>query len=83
MIKQTHGFGYAEYLKGDAWRCGNSPTRAHHWMVGHHDSVCKYCLVNNTPKLPLPVGTDLVPAIVATTPTPWGRNRAKRAASRE
>ena len=26
MHKQLHGQGYAEYFKGDDWRCTHSPT---------------------------------------------------------
>jgi hypothetical protein len=70
MIKQTHGFGYSEYLKGDAWKCASSPTGAHHWIVGRHDSVCMHCQANSKPKPAAPAGTDLVPATVATLPTP-------------
>ena len=44
MIKQPHRYEYAEYLKGDSWKCSPSPTGAHHWIIGRQ-IVCKHCLV--------------------------------------
>ena len=44
MVKDIRGQDYAEYLKGNSWRCSKSPTGAHHWIVGNQ-IVCKYCLM--------------------------------------
>ena len=44
MVKHIRGQDYAEYLKGNSWRCSSSPTGAHHWIVGNQ-MVCKYCLM--------------------------------------
>lgn len=70
MIRQTHGLDYAAYLKGDSWKCSFSPTGAHHWMVGRHETVCKYCLVNSIPKPPNSPGTGLMTASGIKPPTP-------------
>jgi len=34
----------SEYIASGEWKCGKSPSGAHHWI--RHDSVwiCKYCL---------------------------------------
>ncbi len=42
MRKQLHGQGYTDYLKSDDWRCAQSPTGAHHWIIGR-PTVCKHC----------------------------------------
>lgn len=40
---------HAEYLKSDVWKCGESPTKAHHWIGVMEDGknailfYCKYC----------------------------------------
>lgn len=38
---------YKKYLVSDTWKCGRSPTGAHHWIVDHEGSglfgLCKYC----------------------------------------
>jgi len=44
MVKHIRGQDYAEYLRGNSWRCSNSPTGAHYWIVGNQ-IVCKYCLM--------------------------------------
>jgi len=35
------------YIKSDCWRCSNSPTGAHHWVITpiKHGKImnCKYC----------------------------------------
>lgn len=39
---------YKQYLESDTWKCGESPTGAHHWIArgGHSEGifVCKYCM---------------------------------------
>jgi len=69
MVRPNHGLEHAAYLKGDGWKCSSSPTGAHHWRVGRHESVCKYCLLNNSLKPTAPAGT-VAPAGVVTPPTP-------------
>ncbi len=44
MVNYIRRLEYAEYLKGDSWRCSNSPTGAHYWIIGNQ-TVCKHCLV--------------------------------------
>lgn len=41
---------YEQYLQRGNWRCGESPTGAHHWMVdaapheaGEMWAACRYC----------------------------------------
>jgi hypothetical protein len=43
MVKSIHRQTYAEYLKEDSWRCSNSPTGAHYWLIDKGQMVCKYC----------------------------------------
>ena len=43
MQKRIREPGYVDYLNGENWRCSNSPTGAHHWVIGHQ-TTCKYCL---------------------------------------
>jgi len=38
MVKHIRGQDYAEYLKGNSWRCSNSSTGAHYWIVGNQMS---------------------------------------------
>ncbi|GEM_PF-5141832 len=70
MIRHAHMLDYAAYLKGGTWKCDDSPTKAHHWIVGRRETVCKYCLVNNAPKPISPADTILIPPTVATSTTP-------------
>jgi len=49
MVKHIRGQDYAEYLEGNSWRCGKSPTGAHHWIVGDQ-IVRKYCLMVKQPQ---------------------------------
>jgi hypothetical protein len=44
MVEHIRGQDYDEYLRGNSWRCSNSPTGAHYWIVGNQ-IVCKYCLM--------------------------------------
>ena len=41
---------YAEYLKGDSWKCSDSPNGAHSWIIGNQ-KVCKHCLIVKQSKL--------------------------------
>ena len=43
MVNYIRGQAYDEYLKGDSWRCSNSPTGAHCWLTERNQMVCKYC----------------------------------------
>jgi hypothetical protein len=42
MEKYSNAQDHAEYLKGTSWKCLNSPSGAHHWMIGN-ETICKYC----------------------------------------
>ncbi len=37
---------YQDYLKSDRWKCGKSPTGAHHWVERGTSGIfiCKYCM---------------------------------------
>ena len=30
---RTHWMNWKEYLASDVWKCGDSPTGAHHWIA--------------------------------------------------
>ena len=32
-----------EYIESDRWKCNESPTRAHHWIILNKIGHCKYC----------------------------------------
>ena len=51
MAKQIYKHEYDDYLKGDSWKCSSSPTGAHHWIIGKQ-TVCKYCLMVKSAKVP-------------------------------
>ena len=34
---------YAEYLKNKHWKCRDSPSGAHYWIIDDNYMVCKYC----------------------------------------
>ena len=58
MAKHIRTQSYAEYLKGDRWKCGKSPTGAHYWVIGKQ-MVCKYCLTVKQTETAL-YGSDIV-----------------------
>ena len=35
---------WGSYLTGDSWRCAESPTGAHHWIIRGR-ATCIYCLI--------------------------------------
>jgi hypothetical protein len=34
---------YEEYKKSGVWKCKDSPTGAHHWIISDHIWRCIYC----------------------------------------
>ena len=32
-----------EYIESGAWKCSQSPTGSHHWVVKGRKMECKYC----------------------------------------
>lgn len=34
---------YKDYIESGCWKCPNSPTGAHHWVLHDIFWVCKYC----------------------------------------
>jgi len=33
-----------EYIQGDSWKCSDSPTGAHHWVIDRTDKgKCQHC----------------------------------------
>ena len=34
---------YDNYLESGVWKCPDSPTKAHYWIVGATKMQCKYC----------------------------------------
>ena len=31
------------YVKSGKWKCSNSPTGAHHWLIKGREMSCGYC----------------------------------------
>ncbi len=38
-----------EYIESDRWKCNESPTKAHHWIISGKGIVCKYCSETKEP----------------------------------
>ncbi len=34
---------HKKYLESECWKCGESPTGAHHWLEHDNVWICKYC----------------------------------------
>jgi hypothetical protein len=32
-----------EFVASDRWKCGKSPSGAHHWIIQKNQMTCKYC----------------------------------------
>lgn len=40
VVKVAH---YSEYLTSELWKCSQSPTGAHYWLIVNQGMTCKYC----------------------------------------
>jgi hypothetical protein len=53
-----------EYIDSGVWKCGKSPSGAHHWIISQDYMICKYCndnrqvLVQPNLKNPTFIATD-------------------------
>lgn len=34
---------YKKYLESRIWRCKESPSKAHYWVINNGRMICKYC----------------------------------------
>ena len=60
MVRQfNHRQDYDRYLKGNGFKCVDSPTGAHYWIVGNQ-SVCKYCRAVKVPTSTHPQGGTIL-----------------------
>jgi hypothetical protein len=32
-----------EYIESNRWKCNQSPSGAHHWIISGQRMTCKYC----------------------------------------
>ncbi|MDD5704151.1 MAG: hypothetical protein PHU23_19125 [Dehalococcoidales bacterium] len=35
--------GEKEYIDSGSWKCSQSPSGAHHWIIEHNQMTCKHC----------------------------------------
>ncbi len=44
MKRKVMKIGHSsEYLTNELWKCSQSPTGAHYWLIINQGMTCKYC----------------------------------------
>jgi hypothetical protein len=49
-----------DYVDSGNWKCGKSPTGAHHWVISQSEMTCKHCTETRQVVLPIKHDTNQV-----------------------